>query len=486
MALPADWQHLRFRRAAGLRIEAHWTGHQYRFEVGLNRGRKARLTMLADELEALLQLQDFQAFERPGAGEWLTRWEEADLVHYTADPRVSRAFTCLPTPGERVADHVRLRPTLQAKGQRTHFGYMPREALLHDAVWVGVELSVLEYEAETLTLAFLGMPPSELATWQIPLGPRPWQQQARHWLQLGAMLAPPPARTGPAVGTVTWLGHAGAMVRVGEASVLVDPMRLSGPAALRPWQSAPPRWAAPSSLAAIVLTHGDHDHFHPETLAQLPKHVPVLVPRATGPAQPYHVAMRRVLDILGFAEVHELACWQPHVVGDVTITATPFIGEDWGLRLPQMTAVVAGPAGRVYLSTDAGAMPSEWQQIAERCGPFDFAFLGVSGCAEPLVCSDDIGYGHMFGPWVDQQRRNQWIELTANPEQAAEATAVLQPRHVFGYAAGGGPWVKLKYSDRGSHDDLVAALHRRGLSDRAVALQPGRAWSLRTGAHVDE
>ena len=174
--------------------------------------------------------------------------------------------------------------------------------------------------------------------------------------------------------------------------------------------------------------------------------------------RPYQVDLNAAARFLGFTDIRELAPWQDTRINDVTITAVPFVGEDWGLTLPKCTYVVSGPAGAVYLSADSARMPEVWPRLRERFA-IDLAFMGISGCAEPLVAPPRFGYGEFYALWLPHARRNEWQLLCATPADAAEGVRALQPRYYFGYAAGGGTFMDMSHSDRGTHEELVSLLH---------------------------
>jgi hypothetical protein len=90
-------------------------------------------------------------------------------------------------------------------------------------------------------------------------------------------------------GTVTWLGHAGFLIRLGGRSLLVDPMlsgRLGFLLPLGPRRvTAPPDLSGLDRLDAVVISHADHDHFDEPTLAALAQRFPrarLVVPKGMG------------------------------------------------------------------------------------------------------------------------------------------------------------------------------------------------------------
>ena len=84
------------------------------------------------------------------------------------------------------------------------------------------------------------------------------------------------------------------------------------------------------------------------------------------------------------------------------------------------------------------------------------------------------GYGNFYAPFIPRARHNQWVQHCASAQDAARAAQVLGARHVFGYAAGGAPYIRVAYSDRGTHEELVQLLP----AGRALHLKVGEPWAL--------
>jgi hypothetical protein len=106
-------------------------------------------------------------------------------------------------------------------------------------------------------------------------------------------------------------------------------------------------------------------------------------------------------------------------------------------------------------------MPDVYQRIAREF-TVDLAFLGISDSQEAHVMPPDFGYGNFYEPWIADEKKQQWVQHCAGPEDAAEAARLLGARRAFGYAAGGVSYMTMAYCDRGTHDDLAALLEARG------------------------
>ena len=254
---------------------------------------------------------------------------------------------------------------------------------------------------------------------------------------------------------VTWLGHAAVLYQSKGTNILIDPMffRRSYPHS-RKFRDLP---FAPTSLPKIdmvLITHADNDHLNPTSLAWLPRETKIVVPNLTDPPKPYHVDVEGLLNTLGFHNVIQVQDWSNLKIDEVTVTACPFIGEDWGLDLPQQTYLVYSDELCIYCSADSYRMPEVFEKLRKTRPVVDVAFFGVSGCSEPYAVDARFGYGNFYRDWIPSVQHSEWTNHCMGPHDAHEMLSVLKPRSVFGYAAGGADYIETSFSDRGSHEEL--------------------------------
>ncbi|MCK6548937.1 MBL fold metallo-hydrolase [Myxococcota bacterium] len=440
----------------------------------------------------------------------LWRFVDRDLLFFsTDDPGVhltgrSGAIAEARATGAKLARRASVWPTcaVETAIQIAPMPFMPRGDDLRGAELVGVRFASLERGKEvfgatitgskTLGLLLRELLPLLDGTWSpdelLDAMPKRDRDDVEQLLTLLDGLTffdivrerPEPAArlARPAGPQLTWLGHAAVLVQTAGKNVLVDPLFFS--------KSEPEaRWTDPRSkfdpralppLDAILITHGDNDHLNANALALLPREVPVFIPKIGKPPA-YQVDIQGVLRVLGFREVYEVEPWAAIALGDVVITACPFVGEDWGLSLAQSTFLVESDELSVFFAADAYRMDDVYTTLAARSRRVDVAFMGVSGNAETFVMPDGFGYGNFYRDWVPRVRHNEWVRHCAGPADAVASLAVLRPRFAFGYASGGAPYIHTEYSDTGDHAQLATLLApatARGAFDtRAVSFALG-------------
>ncbi|HEU5061253.1 MAG TPA: MBL fold metallo-hydrolase [Kofleriaceae bacterium] len=100
--------------------------------------------------------------------------------------------------------------------------------------------------------------------------------------------------------SVTWIGHASALVDLGGERVLVDPLGRR-------------RCQGVEDVRAILITHAHVDHLNRWTLASLDRSARVIVPKGSA----------RLVADLGFSEVREVEPGDQLAVGGLDIACVP-------------------------------------------------------------------------------------------------------------------------------------------------------------------
>ena len=198
--------------------------------------------------------------------------------------------------------------------------------------------------------------------------------------------------------SLTWVGHATFLARLGGMLVATDPIWSERIAGAVP-RLVPAGVALESVLPIDVVTvsHNHYDHLDVPTLRRIGKDALYVTPLGNG----------GVLREAGLSRVVELDWWQTHREGALAITLVP--SRHWSMRMPWNRNdmlwggfVVRGPEGAFYHAGDT-ALFDGFREIGARAGPIDWAMLPI-GAYEPR--------------WFMEPQH-------MNPEEAGEAFEML-------------------------------------------------------------
>ena len=183
---------------------------------------------------------------------------------------------------------------------------------------------------------------------------------------------------------VTHIGHATVLLRLGDRTVLTDPVFASHAGPLG--RFGPPRVIAPGialdrlpRIDVVFVSHSHYDHLDVASLRQLERRYAPLFVTCLG--------LKRSLTRYGLGRVVELDWWEQTHLGDLTITVTP--AQHWSKRglfdlrrsLWGGCYLHARGAARVFFAGDTG-YASHFAAIRERLGAPDVALLPI-GAYEP-------------------------------------------------------------------------------------------------------
>lgn len=337
-------------------------------------------------------------------------------------------------------------------------------------------------------------------------------------LARGVLEVAPPPRRATADG-ITWMGHAYVVAKAGGASIWVDPYPMPRLAWTDDERAALFVGNVPDTFlladygpgarqvtqdelevpAAVFITHQDTDHFDLGGLALLPPHVPIFVPRAD-PSRPWDIDLVQVLrTVLGEErDVRAFGHGEVHQVGDVRVTAMPFVGE-FPASLPHAwnTYLVELPDQVWALTADSSITEAHLELLRARRGT-DARPLGLmtNGFSASTTA---IGYTDTPDQPMSAVRLYSWYLPPIRAFEPAPAPGLPLPllrrlaeeadlRYVYPYAHGNLPWYRLRsgyvmQSHIGSH-----TLPQWSMMERQVAavgatvprLRHGEAWSPST------
>lgn len=183
--------------------------------------------------------------------------------------------------------------------------------------------------------------------------------------------------------SLTWLGHAAFLVRLGGKTLLLDPFlgeRAAPFRGLGPKRFVPPPIAVERlpPIDAVIVSHNHYDHLCRRTLDRLPGKE-----RATAIAP---LGLAPFLRRRGFRDVRELDWHQRTELGNLGVIALPAI--HWSRRKPWDTNrtlwasfALEADGFRLYFAGDTGYGPV-FREIGAAHGPFDLALVPI-GAYEP-------------------------------------------------------------------------------------------------------
>ena len=191
--------------------------------------------------------------------------------------------------------------------------------------------------------------------------------------------------------SVSYVGHGTVRLELDGLAMLTDPLLRRRVGHLR--RAVPPVGQVTEGLAAILISHGHHDHLDVPSLERLDRSVPVVVPRGLG-----RLLAKHFESVVEVEEGDELA------FGPVLLRATP-AEHDSRRHLGRLRAAAIGYAllgsSNVYFAGDT----SLFDRMAGLVPELDLALLPI------------WGWGATLG-------RGQHLD----PMSAAQALRLLQPR----------------------------------------------------------
>jgi L-ascorbate metabolism protein UlaG (beta-lactamase superfamily) len=191
---------------------------------------------------------------------------------------------------------------------------------------------------------------------------------------------------------LTYIGHATTLIRLGQASILTDPMLRRGLGPLRR-QGRPPPPELPMVADVVLISHLHRDHLDLPSLRRIPAETPLVIPRGAS----------RWVATANANRIREIDVGETIVVGDVEVTAVPAVHDGhryrWGDEIQPVGYRIHGGRRTAYFAGD-----TELFAGMSDLGPVDLALLPVWGWGA------SVGSGHL------------------DPDTAAQAVRLIRPR----------------------------------------------------------
>jgi L-ascorbate metabolism protein UlaG (beta-lactamase superfamily) len=177
--------------------------------------------------------------------------------------------------------------------------------------------------------------------------------------------------------SITWVGHATFVLRLGGMLIATDPIwseRIAGTV---------PRLVPPGvgldvlgPIDVVTVSHNHYDHLDLPTLRRIGPKALYVTPLGNG----------KLLRGAGLTRVVELDWWQTHREGELEVTLVP--ARHWSMRMPWNRNdmlwggfVLRSREGAAYHAGDT-ALFEGFREIGSRLGPIDWAMLPI-GAYEP-------------------------------------------------------------------------------------------------------
>lgn len=207
----------------------------------------------------------------------------------------------------------------------------------------------------------------------------------------------------PSTIAITRIRHSCHLIEIGGKTFLTDPWFTTKPQ-YRPGERTAMSVADLPDLDGVLISHEHYDHCDFDALATYRDlDVPLIVPATVAQTATDH----------GFANVTVVEPWQSTEIDGAQITAAP--GKH---GVYEITFVLQDGSDIVYFAGDT-LFIDELRELPQRFGPIDVALLPTNGlCVRPL----------------------KDMQVVMNAREAAELTAVLQPKlaipHHYAFSSG--------------------------------------------------
>ncbi len=245
---------------------------------------------------------------------------------------------------------------------------------------------------------------------------------------------------------LVYVGHNTTLVRGKTGSVLVDPyFRPASRFDLPNFQPMQPRDLG--RVDAVLITHSHGDHFHLGSLLQLPRETRFFVPPVERESL-FSTDCALRLRQLGFQNIEALPWWEERQVGDLTVRALPFYGEqptDGGGVYPGLRNV--GSTWLVRNSTDSHAFfadagrdaQGDMAEVSKKAGPVKRLFCGVRGFKlKPIFFGFTTLDAFLVNVPLSELTTPQ--QLMADGAEALRYAKLLKADELVPCADGGAPW----------------------------------------------
>jgi len=210
--------------------------------------------------------------------------------------------------------------------------------------------------------------------------------------------------------SITWLGHAAFLIKLGDQHILTDPYlsKTAGPFGIGPNRFMPPGISVSNlpNINCILISHNHYDHLDTKTFLKLQnkQDISVICP----------LKLSKTIHNLGYKNVSELDWHETKKVLDVEICALP--SYHWSRRFGQKYNstlwngyLIKYLQKKICFSGDT-AFGNMFSDLGDKYGPFDLTMIPI-GAYEP---------------------RTMMQASHCTPEEAVQITTMLKSKKIVG------------------------------------------------------
>lgn len=262
---------------------------------------------------------------------------------------------------------------------------------------------------------------------------------------------PPPARErwqGQGL-RVRYCGHATVLVEFNGVSILTDPW--IGTAATTRQVDRYSYKDLPERIDYVLITHGHHDHFVPESLLHLRHRIECLVVPRTFGVLYSDPSLKLMAQRIGFKRVIELDSLESIELPDGEIIALPFLGEHADLAHGKTAYMVRGGKQQILFAADSNCLDAAmYAHVRKIVGPIETVFLGMECVGAPLSWLYGSFLPTKLQHSYDQSRRTR----ACNAEAALQLLNTVGSKRMYVYAMGSEPWLQYSMGLGPSEDSI--------------------------------
>ncbi len=181
--------------------------------------------------------------------------------------------------------------------------------------------------------------------------------------------------------SIKFVGHSCLLIESTTTRIVVDPLLT-----LRGRPNLDLLDLLNKRLDAVVVSHPHWDHFNLDSLLHVPMATPILIPEQRHKRSIVNLDMQKVCEDLGFSNIRQCPYWEGITIGDITIRALPYFGENSGphARRDWMTYHIEVAGKSIVGLVDSchnqvGDMDTVLLELRERLGTPDILFAPSSG-----------------------------------------------------------------------------------------------------------